>query len=221
MASPDETPSRSGPIAWMARHTVAANMVMVIFILGGLLVSFNVKQEVFPEFKRETILCTVAYPGASPEEVEQGILLSIEDVVRGLDGVKGVESGSSSGGSHLVGAIVWIKPPDQRDFSALEFANAWRAAIGTISGLESLTFKAKTGPTGGDPIDIQLSHRSRAILEPAARELAGVLSQYAGVTDIDDGVSLGKSQLSFRIKPEARSVGLNATDLARQVRGAF
>ena len=132
-----------------------------------------------------------------------------------------VESGASSGGSHLVGAIVWLNPPDQRDFSALEFANAWRAAIGTISGLESLTFRAKTGPTGGDPIDIQLSHRSRAILETAARDLAGALSQYAGVTDIDDGVSLGKSQLSFRIKPEARSLGLNATDLARQVRGAF
>ena len=97
MASPDQTSPRSGPIAWMANHTVAANMVMVIFILGGLLVSFNVKQEVFPEFKGETILCTVVYPGASPEEVEQGIILSIEDVVRGLDGVKEVTSRAAEG----------------------------------------------------------------------------------------------------------------------------
>ena len=84
-----------------------------------------------------------------------------------------------------------------------------------------LGFKAEAGPTGELPIDIQLAHRSRTMLETAARELAERLSGYAGVTDIDDGVSLGKTQLNFRIKPEARNLGLNATDLARQVRGAF
>ena len=100
-------------------------------------------------------------------------------------------------------------------------ALAWRAAIGTIPGLESLGFKAEIGPAGGAPIDIQLSHRSRAILATAARNLAEALAQYEGVVDIDDGVSSGKPQWSFRIKPEALSLGLNATDLARQVRGAF
>ena len=131
------------------------------------------------------------------------------------------EASTSSVGSHMVGVRVFLVEADQRDFSGVDFSNAWRAAIGTIPGLESLTFKAETGPTGGAPIDVQLSHRSRVILETAAQELAGTLLQYAGVTDIDDGVSLGKPQWSFRIKPEARSLGLNATDLARQVRGAF
>ena len=131
------------------------------------------------------------------------------------------QASTSAGGSHMVGVQVFLVPADQRDFSGADFSNTWRAAIGTIPGLESLAFKAEVGPTGGAPIDIQLTHRSRAILETAAQELAGALSQYAGVTDIDDGVSLGKPQLSFRIKPEARSLGLNATGLARQVRGAF
>ena len=81
----------------MARHTVAANLVMVIFILGGLLVSTQVKQEVFPQFEVDVIRVSVAYPGASPEEVEQGIVLSIEDTVRGLDGVKTVTSTASEG----------------------------------------------------------------------------------------------------------------------------
>ncbi len=131
------------------------------------------------------------------------------------------QASTNSGGSHMVGVQVFLVPADQRDFSGADFSNTWRASIGTIPGLESLAFKAEVGPTGGAPIDIQLTHRSRAILETAAQELAGALSQYAGVTDIDDGVSLGKPQLSFRIKPEARSLGLNATGLARQVRGAF
>ena len=87
--------------------------------------------------------------------------------------------------------------------------------------MESLIFRFEMGLSNDTPIDIQLSHRSRKILETAARELAERLSQYAGVLDIDDGVSLGKPQLNFRIKREARSLGLNATDLAQQVRGAF
>ena len=124
-------------------------------------------------------------------------------------------------GSHLVGMMVFLVPADARDFSGADFSNDWRAHVGTIPGLESLTFKAEIGPTGGDPIDIQLTHRSRSILEAAARELAEALSRYQGVTDIDTGVSLGKPQLNFHIKPEARSLGLNATDLAQQVRAAF
>ena len=131
------------------------------------------------------------------------------------------QTSTGSSGSHMVGVQVFLVPADQRDFSGADFANTWRSSVGAIPELESLIFKAEVGPTGDAAIDIQLSHRSRTILETAAQELAERLSQYAGVTDIDDGVSLGKPQLSFRIKPEARSLGLNATDLARQVRGAF
>ncbi len=97
MASRDTHPIPSGPIAWMARHTVAANLVMLIFILGGLLVSTQIKQEVFPQFEVDVIRVSVTYPRASPEEVEQGIILSIEDAVRGLDGVKKVTSTASEG----------------------------------------------------------------------------------------------------------------------------
>ena len=57
---------------------------------GGLILSTRVKQEIFPEFVVETITVSVLYRGASPAEVEQGIILSIEDEVRGLDGVKEV-----------------------------------------------------------------------------------------------------------------------------------
>ncbi len=125
------------------------------------------------------------------------------------------------GGSHLAGVQVILVPTDQRTVSGVEFANTWRQAADHIAGLESLTFKAETGFGSDSALDIQLTHRSRDILESAAAELAGLLSGYAGVTDIDDGVSHGKPQLSLTIKPEARSLGINATDLARQLRSSF
>ena len=81
---------KRGPIAWMARNSVAANILMVILIGGGLMFAKKVKQEFFPEATIDSVFVTVPYPGAGPAEVEQGIILSIEEAVRGIDGVKKV-----------------------------------------------------------------------------------------------------------------------------------
>ncbi|RLB58766.1 MAG: AcrB/AcrD/AcrF family protein [Deltaproteobacteria bacterium] len=86
-----EPPAR-GPIAWMARNPVAANLLMVTLLVGGLIFSFRIQKEVFPQIELDMVQITVPYPGASPEEVEQGILLAVEEAVRPLDGVKRVES---------------------------------------------------------------------------------------------------------------------------------
>lgn len=90
---------RRGPIAWMAKNSVAANLLMGVFIIGGLLVSGSVKQEVFPEFTVDEIHVTTAYPGSSPAEVEKGVLIAMEESVRGLDGVKEVVSIAQEGGA--------------------------------------------------------------------------------------------------------------------------
>lgn len=87
-----QDPSRTGPIAWMAGHSVAANLAMVVCIIGGLLFLNNIRQEVFPDFEIDSVSISVAYPGASPEEVERGIVLAIEDAVGGLDGIKQITS---------------------------------------------------------------------------------------------------------------------------------
>ena len=80
-----------GPLAWMARNSVAANLLMVVIIVGGLLTLSRTKQEVFPSFELDVVAVTVVYPGASPSEVEQGIVLSVEEAVReALDRMKKV-----------------------------------------------------------------------------------------------------------------------------------
>ena len=86
-----------GPIAWMARNSVAANLLMVFLLAAGLLMAFSIKQEVFPEFELDTVSISVPYPGASPEEVEKGVILALEEEVRGIDGVKEVRSQASEG----------------------------------------------------------------------------------------------------------------------------
>ena len=86
-----------GVLAWFARNGVASNIIMFVLLFGGLMIATQIKQEVFPEVTVEQVLIQVPYPGASPEEVEQGIVLAIEEAVRGLDGVKEVRGTAAEG----------------------------------------------------------------------------------------------------------------------------
>ena len=61
----EEIPRR-GPLSWMARNPVAANLLMIFLMVGGLIVGSRVKQEVFPEMPPEYVSVNVLYPGASP-----------------------------------------------------------------------------------------------------------------------------------------------------------
>ncbi len=94
--STTESTSR-GPIAWMAGHSVTANLIMVVFLVGGLIWGLRIKQEVFPDFELDFVNISVAYPGASPSEVERGIIWSIEEAVQGLEGVKEVTASANEG----------------------------------------------------------------------------------------------------------------------------
>jgi multidrug efflux pump subunit AcrB len=89
---PQSDPQRKGPIAWMAGHSVTANLVMLVLLVGGLFLGFRIKKEVFPYFELDQVKITVPYPGASPQEVERSIILAIEEAVQGLEGVNEVHS---------------------------------------------------------------------------------------------------------------------------------
>jgi multidrug efflux pump subunit AcrB len=98
MSEETEQESRyTGPIAWMAKNSVAANLAMLVIFVGGFIGLTRMRQEVFPEFTPEVVAVSVPYPGASPEEVEQGIVLAVEEGVRGLDGVKRITANAGEG----------------------------------------------------------------------------------------------------------------------------
>ena len=58
----EPVPGLSGPIAWMAKNSVAANLLMLVLLIGGLIVGARVKQEVFPEFELDIVQVGVPYP---------------------------------------------------------------------------------------------------------------------------------------------------------------
>ncbi len=133
----------------------------------------------------------------------------------------GHDKRASQSGSHITEVAVFMVESDARKISAQQFAQQWRKKIGDIPGADSLKFTFTAGATGSAPISFRLSHNDVTALEEAATELSTKLRTFRGVKDIDDGVSLGKEQLDFRLKPEARSLGITEVELARQVRSAF
>ncbi len=91
------TKKYTGPIAWMAQNHVAANLMMLIILIGGFITLSRLKQEIFPEFEIDLVVITCPYPGASPSEVESGILLTLEEKMRSVDGVKAINATAKEG----------------------------------------------------------------------------------------------------------------------------
>ncbi|MCH9688574.1 MAG: efflux RND transporter permease subunit [Deltaproteobacteria bacterium] len=86
---------------------------MLALLLGGVMVGLGVKQEVFPDFKLDMVAVTVPYPGASPSEVEQGIIVAVEEAVRALDGVDRVTSSAQEGAGRVYVALELEADPNK------------------------------------------------------------------------------------------------------------
>jgi len=203
----------SGPISWMARNPVAANLLMAIIIIGGLVLGSSVKQEIFPEFELDVVAVQVPYPGASPAEVEQGIVLAVEEAVRGVDGVKKVTSTSSEG----IGAV---------SVELLAGTNPDKALADVKNEIDRIT----TFPEEAEEPTVALaSRRSRVISlviagdvdtttlhHLAERARADILAR-GGVTQVEvEGIP--SLEIAIEVdEPTLRSYGLTLDDIARSV----
>ncbi|MEM9115369.1 MAG: efflux RND transporter permease subunit [Myxococcota bacterium] len=91
------SPSERGPIAWMAGHPVAANLLMALLIVGGLLSAQLLRRELMPDVNFDSVVVWVPYPGATPEQVEVGVAIPIEQALLGVDGVDSVTASIEAG----------------------------------------------------------------------------------------------------------------------------
>lgn len=86
-----------GIIKWFVDNPVAANLLMAVLIVGGLISLANLRQEEFPDVDLEVITVTVPYLGATPEEAEQGVCIRIEEALEGTENVFKMTSTASEG----------------------------------------------------------------------------------------------------------------------------
>ena len=80
---------------WFVDNPVAANMLMILVVVGGGMTLTSIRQEMFPTITPPLITVSVPYPGAAPETVEDTVTIKIEEAVHDIDGVKQVNSTSA------------------------------------------------------------------------------------------------------------------------------
>jgi len=86
-----------GAIAWFAHNNVAANLLLGLIVLSGLIAVVRMPQKSFPDIDIPIISISVPYLGAAPEEVEQGVCIRIEEELEGVEGVKQIRSNANEG----------------------------------------------------------------------------------------------------------------------------
>lgn len=92
---------KKGIISWFARNSVAANLLMICILVGGMLSAMTINKKVFPSFEFDRIAINVAYPGAAPQEIEEGINIKIEEAIKEVEGIEEVISTAAQGSGNV------------------------------------------------------------------------------------------------------------------------
>ena len=220
---------RYGPLLdlTLRQRYIAVSLAFALLLVTiGYVRSGRMGFELFPKVESDYAVVTAVLPYGTAVQKTAAVQRRLVDAAQ--------QVAAENGGERLVEGIfaridgnettvrVYLTPPDQRPISTASLTNLWRERLGAIAGLESLKFESDAGGPGrGAAISVELSHRNVDVLARASAEVAKALDYYPTATDIDDGYSPGKRQLDFKIRPEARSLGLRSQDVARQVRHAY
>ena len=122
-------------INYFIKYHVAVNVVILAFLLFGVLGVSSLKSSFFPLNESHIVQISVAYPGASPQEIEEGVVLKIEDNLKGLAGVERVTSISRENSGSIT---VEVEKERDIDFMLLQVKNAVDRVPSFPSGMEPL-----------------------------------------------------------------------------------
>ncbi|MEE2770957.1 MAG: efflux RND transporter permease subunit [Bacteroidota bacterium] len=147
MAEKDQNTDK-GWIAYMAKNSIAANLLMFILIGGGIWTMFHIQKEVFPQFQLDFVEINVGYPGSAPEEVEQGILMPIEEAVRGIQGIKEIVSTAREGSGNVTIELV-----------------AGTNRMKAFQDIDQAVNRIRTFPDDIDQPEVSLQDRVRDVME--------------------------------------------------------
>ncbi|QDT27467.1 Multidrug resistance protein MdtB [Gimesia panareensis] len=207
-------------IKWAINNSPAMNTLMVTVLGVGLVSLMFMRREVFPEFELEIILVAVPYPGASPDEVEEGICQKMEEAVRAIDGIKKITSIASEGSGSLVLELRADVPDVQK------ILNEVRSEIDRIPSfpelaedpeIQQITFRqvaievAVIGPGNEDAnSELELREVTEAIRDDLLQLKSVSQANIAGARDYQIDIEIPEATL--------RKYGLTLQDVARTVR---
>lgn len=189
-----------GLINYFIRYSVAVNVVIIAFIIFGIVGILNMKSSFFPLEDSRIININIAYPGSAPEEIEEGIILKIEDNLKGLEGIDRVTSVARESGGSIT---VEIEMGENIDVMLTEVKNAVDRVPTFPGGMEPLVVAKQERvretinfAISGDNVPLATLKRISQQIENDLRMLDGVSQiEISGFPEEEIEISVSQNDL--------------------------
>ncbi len=210
----DDAP-KAGLIGWFAANHVAANLLMLFLVIGGVIAVSNMKRETFPSIDPKVVTVTVPYPGATPFEAEEGVTSRVEEALRGIDGVKRVTSSAYEGSGVIIAELE-------------DFADGNRVRQDVETAVDSLTdfppddaeqpIIVKAKPKPGVVSMVLFGDVSEKQLHVWARKLEDEISRLPDVSQVEL-TGAKEQEISIEITEEKlRQFNISLAEVAQKIR---
>ncbi|MBQ4839699.1 efflux RND transporter permease subunit [Pseudoalteromonas luteoviolacea] len=205
--------SQKGLIAYFAHNSVAANLMMVFILIMGIVSYFTIQRQMFPSIELNFVSINASYPGASPQEIEESILIKIEEALKDVTEVdKGVYRARRGSGS------VQLEIDTDADLS--DVVEKVRTRVDGIA-----TFPAAMEPIRVQQVEFRQDVIQMALaadiplkeLKPLAKEVEDELLQLSNVSLVER--STPAYEIAIEIDPDTlRRYGLTISDVSNSIR---
>lgn len=204
-------------ISYFIQYPVAVNIIILGFVILGILGMFSMKSSFFPLQDSKIINITVVYPGASPEEMEEGVVLKIEDNLRGLLGIDRFTSSSRENSATITieaqkGYNIEVLLADVKN--AVDKVPSFPAEMEppVVAKQETLTRAIDLVVTGKEGIDLSQLKKVAREIETDLRNIDGISQvSIAGFPDEEINIAVSEETL--------RNYNLTFSDISRAVSG--
>ncbi|WP_273568106.1 efflux RND transporter permease subunit [Maribacter halichondriae] len=169
-------------IAYFIKYHVAVDVIVLACFVFGIVGALSLKSSFFPLTESKNVFITVTYPGASPQEVEEGIVLKIEDNLKGLEGVDRVTSTSRENSGSI---NVEIEKGRDIDFMLLEVKNAVDRVPTFPGGMEPLIVSKLDAVRPTISFAVSGDNIPLATLKKIGREIENDIRAIEGISQIE------------------------------------
>ena len=202
-----------GLVSWFLDSRVAANLLAVVLVVVGIFAARSLVIRLFPEIDTYSVSVTVPYPGASPDEVADSIVLPIEEQLEGLEGVRKISSVSAENVGNVIIALY-------EDQDVQEKVNEIRTEISRITVFPEQAEEPQVTELEVDELIAQVVIAGDAdpvTLKRLAEESRARLAQTDGISQARiAGVAPYLIEIEVA-EPRLRALGLGLNDVSRLV----
>jgi HAE1 family hydrophobic/amphiphilic exporter-1 len=236
----DALRSRVGEFADVAisyRYLTVGIAIGLFVITISLFPAGLIKFKAFPDLEGNVLEARIIMPQGTPfdrtEAVVAKLIASLQqaseqlppeaagELIRHIQVFYSNNADAGEEGAHLATISLDLLDSEKRYTSLNELRRLWLETTGPIADVVSVQFKEPRLGPAGQAISIRLQHDDLQLLSSASWELQTWLNGYPGVSNVMDDLRLGKPQFTVSLRPGSLVSGLNARQLAQQLRAAY